>query len=271
MKSLLYVGLMIAFVIGFALTACASLPTEVEKAEVGLILNQLPASKLSWGSTVAFPIPAGYAAGLAQSNGDVIRGRFHAEVGKPYIGLDWTLYTDGTFKGNSVASLGRQADIGLTGGGEIGGYDVTVGLFGRSGGAFASPNAFDALSDLGYDENVLEGYMDADGNDLGSLNPAATGLSFIDRNSVNALLQVRTELFGSVGVVAKLMPELVGSSEDAMNDEPIDQLIVTLTHSHNFGENLTMQVGIDLGWQRFRDSGITEEEQSALVNFKYRF
>lgn len=268
-------ALMAIFCFVCIITAGASLPTDVDENQIGITLNQLPASQLGWGGMAAFPLDFvnGYFATLAQSNGDVIRGRYHAEVTRDW-GLEWTLYTDGTFKGNSLSELGRQADLGVTTSGTLSflaDADIAIGIFGRSGGVFAKPNAFDTLSGMGYDENALEGYTNEDGGDLAGLNPAATGLSFRNRNSINVIGQFAYVHSSGIGIVAKFMPELVGSSDNVEDDEPVDQLIVSLTGSYELSDAINAQWGVDFGYQRFRDSKIVEDERSALVTISYSF
>ena len=111
---------------------------------MSLTVNQLPGAPLGLGGGGAVPFGneqvSGFAATAFQSNGTVIRGRYHAEVGGDVNLLRVVLYTDGTFKGASVSELGRQADLGF----DPSKCRVSVArclmsaavYFGRSGGAF---------------------------------------------------------------------------------------------------------------------------------------
>ena len=275
MRNWVWLGMILAMVMLYTSLAVAQLPTEVDEASVSLTVNQLPGAPLGLGGGGALPFGneqvSGFAATAFQSNGTVIRGRYHAEVGGEMSLFRVILYTDGTFKGASVSELGRQADLGVSFevqgvGGEV--FDVSGGIFGRSGGAFAKPNAFDTLAAQGYDENALEGYADADGGGLASLNPAPAGLSFGDRNSVNLLIQADVNLPNGIGGSLRFMPELAGSGEDS---EAVDQLIANLNTSYELGTHVNLQIGVDIGAQRFRESGDVEKEASVLAAVSLTF
>ncbi|RKU21045.1 hypothetical protein C6499_22765 [Candidatus Poribacteria bacterium] len=253
----------VALVLLIGALAHAQLPSNPDETSVSIAINKI-VDTTGWGGSFAVPYKlndnvSGYFATAAQG-GDLIRGRYHAEVSYAFGALDVTLYTDGTYKGPDVANLGRQADLGVTIGTNRPGGDVEIGIFGRNGGAFAKPNAFDDLSAKGYDEAVLE---TIDG--LTTLNPAPTGLSFGDRNSVNLLVSLQKNV-GDIGASLKLMPELVGSTDDA-----VDQAILNLHTDYRLSEKVSLGVGVDIGCQRFRGSGDIEQEVAGLLTLNLAF
>lgn len=254
----IFAAIIVAMLIIFSSLAFAQLPSNPDETSLSIAVNKI-VDTTGWGGSFAVPYTlndnvSGYFATAAQG-GDLIRGRYHAEVSYKIGVLDTTLYTDGTYKGPEVANLGRQADLGVTIGlPTLFSGDVEVGIFGRSGGAFAKPNAFDDLSAKGYDEAVLETY---DG--LADLNPAPTGLSLGDRNSVNLLVAIQKH-FGDVGASLKLMPELVGSTDDA-----VDQAILNLHTNYQLSEKVSLGVVFELGGQRFRESGDIETETAGSL------
>ena len=253
----------VALVLFCGALAHAQLPSNPDETSVSIAINKI-VDTTGWGGSLAVPYQlndkvSGYFATAAQG-GDLIRGRYHAEVSYAFGGIDATLYTDGTYKGPDVANLGRQADLGVTIGTNRTGGDVEIGIFGRNGGAFAKPNAFDDLSAKGYDEAVLE---TIDG--LATLNPAPTGLSFGDRNSVNLLVSLEKNV-GDIGASLRLMPELVGSTDDA-----VDQAILNLHADYRLSEKVSLGVGVDIGCQRFRESGEIEQEVAGLLTLNLAF
>ena len=252
----------------FTSGAWAQLPTEVNETELSLTLNQLPGANLGIGGGAAVPFPNGFVAGIFQSNGTVIRGRAYLEYGVRVKVLRVVPYLNSTFKGYDISELGVQNDAGLNFEfeGVIENVDISGGIFGRSGGAFAKPNLFDLGAANGYDENTLEGYTNADGGTLASLNPGATGLSFGDKNSLNLLLQADFNI-KDIGIAVKLVPELANSSDA----EATDQAIINLNTSYELGEKISIGVGADIGFQRFRDSGELEKELASLVAIKLSF
>ena len=244
------------------------LPTEVEETELSLTLNQLPGANLTMGGGAAVPLPNGFVAGIFQSNGTVIRGRGYAEYGFDANFARIVPYVATTFKGNDWDALGTQHDGGLNFEFEevVEGVDISGGVFGRSGGAFAKPNLFDLAAANGYDENTLEGYANPDGKTLAELNPAPTGLSFGDKNSLNLLFQADFNV-KDIGVAVKVMPELANDSDA----EATDQAIINLNSSYVLGEKVRLGIGADIGFQRFRDSGDLEKQIAGFTTINLSF
>lgn len=263
---LLLTGLI--FALGLAVVANA-LPTEVEQAEVSVNLNQLPGAPMGIGGGAAIPIGNGFVATEFQSNGSIIRGRGYAEYAIDLGGIHLVPYLNSAYRGFKVSELGIQNDVGLNLefrglGGEA--FDVSGGVFGRSGGAFAKPNLFDLGAGNGYDEGALETFTNPDGKTLAGLNPAPTGLSFGDKSSVNLLLQADGNIKG-FGVSFKLMPELFSNTDD----EATDQMIINVSSSYSLGKRLSLVLNNDFGFQRFRDSGDIEREWSGRASINMRF
>lgn len=221
----------------------AQLPTDVENTSVAVNLDRI-VDDTGWGVLASTPLHLGvldgYVAGIAQG-GDIIRGKYHAEVGRPIGSFGFRVYTDGTFKGYTLDGIGRQQDVGLAiDTPDVHGASIRVGLFGRNAGEFGPPNARGTLEDAGYDPNAL------DGLGLESLTPAPAGLSFKAGNSLNALVAINFDYAGvSFGV--KAMPEITGEGD------PAHQGIVSAHISRDLTDTLTLDLGAEVGTQLWND------------------
>ena len=237
----------------FALTlfcgaiAYAQLPTTVDESSVALTYNDI-AGQRGWGVLAATPYEMGmlkgYTAAIAQKGGTLLRSKYHAEVGISHKNWDFNLYTNGLVKQYEDAEAGRVSGIGLAVEAperDVGVFHVTAGLGveGQNAGQIGAPNAGDTLEALGYDTEVLESLG------LYSLNPAPTGLTIKQGNALKALLYA--ELLHPSGLVISLkgLPEISGS------ESPVHQLVVSGSMSFEFGENISLEVGADLGLQTF--------------------
>lgn len=250
------------------------LPSNVDEGSIGIGLNQLPGAPVSWSVNAAVPYGKdtglnGFAAVLAQNNGTVTRGRFHAEVGKNFGAIRGEVYVDGTFI-NQGDGFGRDVQTGANAVVDTGTLEIKIGLAGKSGGAMAQPNLFDLAAANGYDENYLEKVTHEDGKTLSQINPAKTGLSFQNRNSI--VLRIGTEFDLPYGISAEgvAMPELHGVSDEA-DSEPLDQLIVTLNKSYAVSRSFSINAGADIAFQRFRTSGTTESAVATRVSANFLF
>ena len=163
--------------------AWAQLPSEVEETSFNLQLNSLPGSKTSIGTGLEIPIKFGavngFIASLFQSNGAVVRGRYHAELGFNFKNFRIIPYLNGTGRGPGWKEVALVNDVGLSFevqgvGGKY--FDVRGGFFGQSGGAFGKSNLFDLGAANGYDENRMEEFSDANGITLAQLNQAPDGI-----------------------------------------------------------------------------------------------
>ena len=244
----------------------AQLPAEVDEFSLAATFNEI-AGVRGWGLLGAAPFGTdtvkGNVSAIAQGGGNIIRGKYHAEVGYVLSGFDLKLYTDGTFKGYAVNDLGRQADVGLAiefPDFDVAGFQATggAGVFGRNAGAFGPPNARDDLENLGYDPNSL------DGRDLESLNPPPSGQSFKAGNSLNLLAYVLLKHPKGFNVAVKAMPEVAGAG-----DNPVHQLIITPSTSFELRDNVNIELGADIGLQTFNDT--IEKELATLVALKLSF
>ena len=246
----------------------AQLPSEVNETSVALTFNEIAGNR-GWGALGAVPFKNGHVSAITQGGGNVLRGKYHAEVNFP-VGVGFStpnvfqfkFFTDGVFKGATVRELGRSADIGLAievplkrGNVKI---PISIGVFGRNAGPFGPPNARDDLENLGYDPNAL------DGRNLETLKPPPSGLSFKAGNSVNLLLATEVNLPHDVNLAVRLMPEVAGAG-----DNPVHQLIVTPSASFELRDNINLEVGADFGFQTFE--GQIESELATLVAVKLAF
>ena len=263
----IWAATIVAFTLFCGALAFAQLPSEVNETSVATAYNEIAGNR-GWGVIGATPFKNGHVAAIAQGGGNVVRGKYHAEINFPVeVGflnlnvLQFKLFTDGTFKGATVRDLGRQADVGLAV--EVpfqhknAKIPVSIGVFGRNAGPFGPPNARDDLEKLGYDPNSL------DGRDLETLNPPPSGLSFKAGNSINLIVATEVHLPYDVSLGVRLMPELVGAG-----DNPVHQLIITPSTSFELRENINIEVGADVGFQTFNDT--IETELATLVAVKLK-
>ena len=241
--------------------AYAQLPSEVNETSVAVTFNEIAGNR-GWGALGAVPFKNGHVSAIAQGGGNIIRGKYHAEVNFPVSAFQFKVFTDGVFKGATVSDLGRQADVGLAievplqhGNAK---FPVSIGVFGRNAGPFGPSNARDDLENLGYDPNSL------DGRDLETLKPPPSGLSFKAGNSVNLLVATEVHLPYDVSLGVRLMPELAGAG-----DNPVHQLIITPSTSFELRDNINIELGADVGFQTFNDE--IETELATLVAVKLSF
>ena len=240
---------------------------DVDETTISATFNQLPGSS-GWGGSFETPYETGIVSGnatvTAQGGDGDIRGKYHIEGGVTWKAIDLILYTDGVFKGPEVASLGRQSDLGfaIEAPDEVAGdskFSYGIGIFGRNGGKYASPNALGELERLGYDVEALAGLG------LESTNPAPQGLSIPVRNSVNSLLYAQYSHSKGFGLELRVMPELFGSGDDGS----VHSGVITARTSFELGEQLSLEIKADYGIQLIDD--VVEKELATLAAIKYTF
>ena len=69
------------------------------------------------------------------------------------------------------------------------------------------------------------------------------------------------------GVAIKVMPELANNSDA----EATDQAILTYHTSYDLAEKISLDLGVDLGIQRFRESGDIERELATILGLSLSF
>ena len=123
---------------------------------------------------------------------------------------------------------------------DVGYFHVTggIGIEGANAGQIGAPNAGDTLEALGYDADVLEA------KGLYSLNPAKTGLTIDQRNALKGLLYAELAHPSGLTICLKGLPEIVSD-----NDIPIHQLVISGSTSIEVRDNVSIEVGIDMGLQ----------------------
>ena len=138
---------------------------------VGATVSQL-GDDVSWGGHGHAKVETGvldWDFDVIAQGGAEIQGKSNINVSVPVAGIDVGVFTKHNFRGYSVSDLGRTSDIGLKAGKQFGGVTASLGVFGRNGGVFGSPNALKTLEDAGYDVDALAGLG------LGDVAPAPTG------------------------------------------------------------------------------------------------
>lgn len=260
-KLWLWAAMIIGLVMLYGAPAHAQLPSEVNETSVAITFNEIAGNR-GWGALGAVPFKNGHVSAIAQGGGNVVRGKYHAEINFPVNIFQFKIFTDGVFKGPTIRDLGRQADVGLVievplehGNAK---FPISIGVFGRNAGPFGPPNARDDLENLGYDPNAL------DGRDLETLHPPPSGLSFKAGSSVNLLLSTEVHLPYDVSLGVRLMPELAGAG-----DNPVHQLIITPSTSFELRDNINLDIGADFGLQTFNDAIETELAILAAVKLSF--
>ena len=260
-----WVATVLALMLFCGAIAYAQLPTTVDESSFAFTFNDV-AGQRGWGVLGAVPYEfgslKGYTAAIAQKGGTLLRSKYHAEVGTSFHNWDFNIYTNGLVKQHEGSDAGRVSGIGFAVEApeqNVGVFHITAGLGveGQNAGQIGAPNAGDTLEALGYDPTTLESLG------LYSLNPAPTGLTIKQGNALKALFYA--EISHPSGIVFSLkgLPEISGS------ESPVHQLVVSGSTSFEFGENISLEVGADLGLQTY--DGELEKELATLAAVKLSF
>ena len=261
-----FIGMLSVILIG-ALTANAQLPSTVGEGSLAVSYNNI-AGESAWGALGAVPFAQGnlkgHASAVAQKSATLLRSKYHAEIGTSLNNWDFNIYTNGVVKQYAGADAGRVSGVGLAIEApeqKIGEFDVTagIGIEGSNAGQIGSPNAGDTLEALGYDTEVLEE------KGLYGLNPAPTGLTIDQRNAFKALVYAELAHPSGLSISVKGLPEIASDSEG----DPIHQLIVSGNTSIELGEQLSLELGADLGVQTYND--VIEREIATFAGIKISF
>ena len=245
--------------------AHAQLPTTVDESSVAFTYNDV-AGQRGWGVLAATPYAAGdlkgYSAVIAQKGGTLLRSKYHAEIGISYHNWDFNVYTNGLVKKYDGSEAGRVSGVGVAVEApeqDIGIFHVTAGLGveGQNAGQIGAPNAGDTLEPLGYDTETLESLG------LYSLNPAPTGLSIKQGNALKALIYAEISHPSGIVFSVKGLPEI------SKSESPVHQLVVSGSTSFELRDNISIEVGADLGLQTFE--GEIEKELATLAAVKLSF
>ena len=219
-----------------------------------------------WGLRGGTPFKTGVLEGAAeatfQNTGDLLRGKSELEIGVPIGVFDVLIFSVNTVKGENIASLGRQNDIGLkvrSPEADLGNWHITgaLGIFGRGGGVWASPTALSDLLGLGYNETDFEGLG------LDRFNRPSRGLSFKADNSVNAQLKTTLQHVSGFALEALLQPELGGAG-----DNPVHQFGVTATTSVDVYV-FSLEFGLEWMFQTFKGNIENERAGFGSVNINF--
>ena len=192
---------------------------------------------------------------------DLLRGKSELEVGVPIGAFDFLIFSVNTIKGEAIASLGRQNDIGLkvrSPEADFGDWHITgaLGIFGRGGGVWASPTALSDLLGLGYNEEDFAGLG------LKTFGRPSRGLSFKADNSVNAQLKTTFTHISGLSLEAILQPELVGAGSN-----PVHQFGVSATTSVDVWR-VSLEFGLEWMFQTFEGNIENERAGFGSINIK---
>ena len=174
------------------------------------------AGDTGWGGDLTVPLNTKHLTGHftthAQGGGSLIRGKYHVEFGRALGGgFEVFVYNDGTFKGPTLAGLGRRSALG-TGGKvppiQIGSWRIVggFGVFGQNAGALAKKNAYDILESENFNLDELEAFEEV----LSQIHPDKTGLSLdYEGNALHALVFVEGQR-GRTSVKWSASPKVAG-------------------------------------------------------------
>ena len=259
------IGIVSLFLLSVVLSH-AQLPSTVDEPSIAGTYNQI-AGVSGWGLLGAVPFEAGrfhgHASAVAQSSSTLLRSKGHAEIGTSLSNWDFYLYTNWLIKKYTGAEPGRVSGLGFAVEApkqKIGVFNVTAGLGieGQNGGQIGAPNAGDTLESFGYDPEVLEE------KDLYRLNPAPTGLTLQQGNTFKGVIYAELAHPSGLSITLKGLPEITGESE-----HPIHQLIISGNTSFELGEQVSLEVGADIGLQTYQET--IERELATLVAVKLSF
>lgn len=248
------------------IVAQAQLPSTVDETSIAATYNNV-AGQTGWGVLGAVPFSKGkikgHAAVVTQSSTALTRAKYHAEIGTSFAGWDFNFYFNGLAKKYAGSDTGRVNGTGIAVEAperDIGSFHFTggIGIEGANAGQIGAPNAGDTLEPLGYDPEKME--------ELGlySFNPAPTGLTIDQRNALKGLLYAELSHPSGITITLKGLPELLSDNED-----PIHQLIVSGSTSVEVKDNVSVEIGVDLGLQTYKDT--IERELATLIAAKLSF
>lgn len=241
----------------------AQLPSTVDEASIAATYNQITGVS-GWGVLGAVPFETGnvkgHASAIGQNSSTLLRTKYHAEIGTSLSNWDFMLYTNGLIKKYTGAEAGRVSGLGLAIEApeqQIGVFHVTAGLGieGQNGGQIGAPNAGDTLEALGYDPEVL------DEKGLYTLNPAPTGLTLQQGNAFKGVIYAELAHPSGLTILLKGLPEITGDT-----DHPVHQLIISGNTSIEVGEQVSLEIGADLGLQTYNET--IEREFATFVAVK---
>ena len=250
------------------LTVQAQLPSTVDEASIAATYNHITGVS-GWGVLGAVPFETGngkikgHASAVAQKSDTLLRIKYHAEIGTSVSNWDFMLYTNRLIKKYTGAEAGSVSGLGLAievPEQQIGIFHVTAGLGieGQNGGKIGAPTAGDTLEALGYDPEVLEE------KGLYSLNPAPTGLTLQQGNAFKGVVYAELAHPSGLSITLKGLPEIVGNTEHATH-----QLIISGNTSIEVGEQVSLEIGADIGLQTYKET--IERELATLVAVKLSF
>lgn len=249
-----------------ALLAKAQLPSTVDEPSISGTYNQI-AGNTGWGLLGAVPFETGmfrgHASAVAQNSATLLRSKGYAEIGTSVNNWDINVYTNWLIKKYTGAEIGRVSGIGVAveiPKQQLGVFNITagIGIEGQNGGQIGAPNAGDTLESLGYDTEIL------DEKDLYSLNPTPTGLTLQQGNAFKGVVYAELAHPSGMSFILKGLPEITGDSE-----YPVHQLIISGNTSVELGEQLSLEIGADIGLQTFQET--IERELATLVAVKLSF
>ncbi|MDE0685613.1 MAG: hypothetical protein OXI63_22015 [Candidatus Poribacteria bacterium] len=189
-------------------------------------------------------------------SGDIYRGKYHGAVIFDVKTVGVKLSTEGTIKGYTLGTLGRDSNIALALTVPVDNLSFDVGFAGRNSRPWGAPSAKDELLPKGFDEAKL------DALGLGSVYPAPSGIQFKHGNSIAAL--VATELdWHKVEIGIKGLIEIVGEGDRA------HQILTKFQTSKRLSDKLSLNLGSELMLQFYRDE--LQSESAVFTTVDYSF
>lgn len=189
-------------------------------------------------------------------SGDIYRGKYHGAVTFDLARVGVKVSTEGTVKGHTLGTLGRDSNIALALSVPVDNLSFDVGFAGRNSRPWGAPSAKDELLPRGFDEAQL------DALGLGSVYPAPSGIQFKHGNSIAAL--VATELdWQKIEIGIKGLIELVGEGDRA------HQILTKFQTSKRLNDKLSLMLGSELMLQFYRDELQSESAVFSTVDYSF--
>jgi len=189
-------------------------------------------------------------------SGDIYRGKYHGAVIFDVRAVGVKLSTEGTVKGHTLGTLGRDSNLALALTVPVDNLRFDVGFAGRNSRPWGAPSAKDELLPKGFDETEL------DALGLGAVYPAPRGIQFKHGNSIAAL--VATELdWQKIEIGIKGLIELVGEGDR------VHQILTKFQTSKRLNEVLSLTLGSELMLQFYRDALQSESAVFSTVDYSF--
>ena len=256
------------FVVAFGLVSAKLACADVDEGMLSISAQTL-AGESGWGGDVAIPLNyktmIGHITSSAQGGDGIIKGNLHAEIGRSFNGWDVVLFNDTLGLGYGWGVMGYDTAFGISGEApeqDVGNFHITggFGIFGRGGGPWATPTAWDVLEQNNFAPNTLDQFPG-----LREITPARTALSIKGDSSVNLRIytEIKEKRTGATLTFAGL-PEIGGAG-----DNPVHKGLLKFKISKQLTESFGITAAVDITAQTWE--GDIQWEKGTRFSGDYYF